>query len=351
MADHTFDALFRSLAKGELSPVYYLYGPEDVLKDEALRSILDRALDPAMRDFNLDQRSAGQLDPEQLHALCNTLPMMADRRVVVIREVEIWRRKSKARSEFLRYLERPSPQTVVVLIQGSGEEDEDKELARGSYTVRLDSLPADRAAKWLLRRAGSLGVNLEPAAAEHLVYSVGPELGALSSELAKLASLPEDQPLTPDQVGELIGVRRGETQWDWRNAVLEDQSGRAVSLLASILDQSGMSGVKLVTLLGTTFIGLGVSRRLYDKGQRGRNLEDGIFRALLRSRPAGLLGYKEEAARWSQLLSRWSASRIDAAIAACLTADQALKSTTISGELGVLTDLVLSIGLRSAEAA
>ena len=126
MPAHSFDALFRSLSKGELAPVYYLYGLEDVLKDEAVRAILDRALDPAMREFNLDQRSAAQLDPEEIHALCNTLPMMAQRRVVVIREVEAWRRKTKSKSEFQRYLERPSPETVVVLVQGSGEEAEDK---------------------------------------------------------------------------------------------------------------------------------------------------------------------------------------------------------------------------------
>jgi len=351
MPSHNVDALFRSLAKGELAPVYYLYGPEDVLKDEAVRAILDRALDPGLRELNLDQRAAGQLDPEEVHALCNTLPMMAERRAVVIREVEAWRRKTKARAEVLKYLERPSPETVLILIQGSGEEDEDRELARGAYVLRLDALPSDRAVKWLLRRAETLGVDLDPAAAEHLVHSVGPELGALSSELAKLASLPQAQRITPDQVAELVGVRQGETQWDWRAAVLEGQTGRAVSLLPSILAQPGMSGVKLVTLLGTTLIGLGVARRLYDKGQRGRALEDGIFRALLRSRPAGLLGYKDEAARWSRVLGRWPAQRIDSALEACLAADQALKSTTISDERGVLTDLVLHIGARTAEAA
>jgi DNA polymerase III subunit delta len=132
MPSYSFDSLFRSLGKGELAPVYYLYGLEDVLKDEAVRSILDRALEPGMRDFNLDQRSASQVDAEEVHALCNTLPMMAERRVVVFRELEAWKRKTKGRSEFFRYLERPNPQTVVILVQGSGEESEDPELARAS---------------------------------------------------------------------------------------------------------------------------------------------------------------------------------------------------------------------------
>src|SRR6266403_364943 len=37
----TFDALLRSLKQGAPDPVYYLHGEEDVLKDEAVRALLD----------------------------------------------------------------------------------------------------------------------------------------------------------------------------------------------------------------------------------------------------------------------------------------------------------------------
>ncbi|HEY0351006.1 MAG TPA: hypothetical protein VGC48_02740, partial [Gemmatimonadales bacterium] len=90
MPAHSMESLFRSLTKGSLAPVYYFHGPEDVLKDEAVSAILDRALDPSVRDFNFDQRSAGPLDAEMVHSLCNTLPMLAERRVVLLRDVEAW---------------------------------------------------------------------------------------------------------------------------------------------------------------------------------------------------------------------------------------------------------------------
>jgi DNA polymerase-3 subunit delta len=351
MPAHSLDALSKSLKKGELAPVYYLYGSEDVLKDEAVRSIIDAATDPAMRDFNLDQRSAAQVDPEEIHALCNTLPMMAERRVVLLREIEAWKRKTKARNGFLRYLERPSPETVVILLQGSSEEGDDKELSRAAYAVRFDPLSAGRAAKWILREAGKIGVHLEPEAAEHLIRSVGTDLGALRSELAKLASLPASGPVTAATIGELVGIHHGETLWDWRSAVLDDQSGRAVSLLPAVLAQPGMSGVKMVTQLGAALIGLGVARSLYDRGGRGGRLEDSIFRTLLKNRPGNLLSYKEEAAHWARLCPDWPVARVDFALRAALEADEALKSTTISDERGVLTDMVLRIGVRSAEAA
>jgi DNA polymerase-3 subunit delta len=339
------DSLFRSLNKGSLAQVYYFHGAEDVLKDEAVRAILDRALDPSVRDFNFDQRSAGQLDAEMVHSLCNTLPMLADRRVVLLRDVEGWKRKTTGRAEFLRYLERPCPETVVILVQGSGEEGEDKELAKGAYTVRFDALPPERASRWVLHRAGQLGVILEPEAVEHLVRSVGADLGPLASELAKLASLPGDEPLTVERVGELVGVRSGETQWDWRAAVLDDQSGRAVTLLPALLAQPGVSGVKLVSLLGTALVGVGIARGLYDKGMRGGALEEAVLKTLFKHRPAGLGGYRDEASRWSRWAPRWSAARLRAGLRAAMEADQALKNTTVSDERGLLTELVMRLGI------
>jgi DNA polymerase III subunit delta len=339
------ESLFRSLNKGSLAPVYYFHGPEDVLKDEAVRAILDRALDPSVRDFNFDQRSAGQLDAEMVHSLCNTLPMLADRRVVLLRDVEGWKRKTAGRSEFLRYLERPCPETVVILVQGSAEDGEDKELAKDAYTVRFDALPPERASRWVLHRAGKLGLILEPDAVEHLVRSVGSDLGPLASELAKLASLPADQPLTVERVAELVGVRSGETQWDWRAAVLDDQSGRAVTLLPALLAQPGVTGVKLVSLLGTALVGVGIARGLYDKGVRGGALEETVLKTLFKHRPAGLGGYRDEASRWSRWAPRWSPARLKAALRAAMEADQALKNTTVSDERGLLTELVMRLGM------
>src|SRR4051812_13807224 len=104
MPELSIDALLRAVRRGDqIMPVIYLHGPEDLLKEEAVRGVIERVLDPGLRDFNLDQRSATQLDPETVYSLCNTPPMMADRRVVVIRDVEAWKRKAKAKETFLSY--------------------------------------------------------------------------------------------------------------------------------------------------------------------------------------------------------------------------------------------------------
>src|SRR2546422_9319804 len=125
----TFDALLRSLKQGAPDAVYYLHGEEDVLKDEAVRALLERAVDPAARDFNLDRRTAAELDAEAFNALVNTPPMLAPTRAVVIRGMEQLRKTAKVREELLRYLDAPNPATVLILVHGAGEPP-DTELLR-----------------------------------------------------------------------------------------------------------------------------------------------------------------------------------------------------------------------------
>jgi DNA polymerase III subunit delta len=351
MPAQTIESFFRGLKKAAPFGAYYFHGAEDVLKDEAVRAVTDRALDPSLRDFNLDQRTAAQLDPESLLTLCTTLPMMAERRVVVLREIEGVKRKPKVRAALIKYLERPAPETVLVLVQGSGEESEDKELARLACAVSCDALPPERAQKWVQRRAESLGVALEEEAVEHLVRSVGAELGGLLSELQKLASLPVGAPLTARQVGEIVGVRHGETVFDWRDALFDGRTGRAVQLLHSLLDQPGSSAVKLVTMTGTTLVGVGIARSHYDRRLRGRALDDAVFETIRRHRVFGLLAWSEEKARWVRWAAAWTPLRLREGFRAALAADMALKGTTISDELGILTDMVMRMGVIKREAA
>src|SRR5947208_2329752 len=175
----TFDALLRSLkqggrdergaGKGEAAPdaVYYLHGDEYVLKDEAVQALVDRVLDVGARDFNFDQRSAGELDAEAFHSLVNTPPLLAAVRVVVLRGVENVRKTSKVRQALVRYLQAPNPTTLLILVQGAGEPP-DAELARSATTVAIEPLPAPRVHKWVAHRAKQLQLTLEPDAAELL---------------------------------------------------------------------------------------------------------------------------------------------------------------------------------------
>ncbi|MGH7582663.1 MAG: DNA polymerase III subunit delta [Gemmatimonadales bacterium] len=343
--------LRRALAKGDLAAVYYVHGAEAILKDEALAAILGAALEADTQEFNLDLLSAQDLDPGAMEGACATLPMMAARRVVVIRDIEAWKRKSKAKAPAIAYLERPAPETVLVLVQGNDEEP-DNELASRAVAVDCSAPTGDRLEAWLDERLAANDVTITPEGREHLLRATGGEPGLLSAEVQKLSGLDRAEPIDAETVGAMVGVRFGETADDWRDAVLRDETSRALALVPRLLETSGVSGVNLVQLLGGALLVLRWARAVFDeRGGRGGALATQIRNDLLfKVRPR--VGSYDALARISaEVAPAWPAMRLRAATRAALDADIALKNSTISDQAGIVSDLVLALAISATRRA
>ena len=351
MARLALEKLRQSLKGALPRPAYYIHGVEGVLKDEALALILSSGLDAATRDFNLDSFSAQQLDPAELPAACATLPMMAERRVVVVRDIEAWKRKSKAKTPAVQYLERPMPETVLVMVQ-TNDDDPDEELASRATSIECVAPVGDRLEAWLDDRLAAEGVVLTPPARDHLIRATGGDLGLLTAESQKLAGLSTGEPIDAEAVGALVGVRFGETGEDWRDAVVRDDTDQALGLVPRLLETTGNSAVRLVSLLGTSLVALQWTRATA-AGRRIR--DDALARAIkqdlfFKLRP-NIGNYELAAKLFARVVGRWPAPRLRSAVAATLEADVALKGTTISNAGGVLTDLVIALAATRAQRA
>ena len=346
----TFDALLKNLKRGSPDPVYYLHGDEDVLKNEAITALIARAVDESARDFNVDRRDAADLDPASLRALLDTPPMLAATRAVVLRGVEDVKKTSALYRELNAYLANPNPTTVLVLVQGVGEAP-DAGIARNSTAVAVEALSAERVVRWVAHHASKIGLTLEDGVGEFLVDAVGTDLGALSRELEKLAALATSRAATRNDVSALVGARHGETLGDLINAALTPEPAAAARLVEGVLQQSGMSGVRVVNALGTALIGTALARAELDRGVAAGRLPDTLFRHMLATKPFGLGNWKEEAARWARWARGWTAAGLRRAIRRALVADRALKSTTVSDDSGILTELLLTLSVAVEEAA
>ena len=346
----TFDALLRSLKRGAPDPVYYLYGDEDVLKDEAIRAVLDRAVEPGARDFNVDRRSAPDLDPETFHTLVNTPPLLATARAVVLGAVDQLKKTSGLYREIVGYIAAPNPTTILVLVQGEGDKP-DAGLTRGTTAVAVERLPPERVARWLAHHAAELGLTIEPEAATLLQEAVGHDLGPLARELEKLAGAATAGVATRQDVAALVGVRRGEALPDLVAAVLGHEPLAAAKLVEPVLQQAGMSGVRIVTALGAALVGTALARAELDRGVPPTRLPDVVFRHIVAARPFGLGSWKDEAARWARWATTWRSDALRAALRRALQADRALKSSTVSDDQAIVTELVLVLARQAREAA
>jgi DNA polymerase-3 subunit delta len=343
-------ALRTAIQARAFDPVYFLCGAEDYLKEEAVRQIVEAAVDPATKDFNLELLRAGEIDGETLGSLLGTPPMMAERRVVVIRDVG--NLKKDARTALEQYLRRPSADIVLVLTAAAGAK-EDKALATRATVVEFDSLSGARIPKWIAYYAThDLGCEITEDAIGLLQDAVGTELAQLRIELDKLASFVaggERRVIDEQAVTTMVGVRRGETMGDLLDAIGRRNATAALELLPHVLLQPKTSAVTIVMALTTQTLALAWGRALRDRGIPAQRLENEFF-ALLKESGSSYTGrsWGEAVRSWAQVLNGWSAADLDAALAALLAADVALKETRLSSDEQLLQSLILTLCARGS---
>jgi DNA polymerase-3 subunit delta len=339
MASAGEKALHAALKKRAFDPVYYLVGEDDFLKERASRELADAAVDPTTRDFNLELRRSAELNAETLDALLSTPPMLAERRVVVLRDVD---KLKKAPRELLeRYLERPAADTVLVLVAPSGVKAE-KALADHATTVEFVPLDGERLPKWVTYQAQTLGRSITPQAVALLVEAVNGELAQLAIELEKLASY---APKTIDEsaVAAVVGVRRGESLGDLLDAVAARDADVALGLISVVLQQPKITPVSIVMALTAQTLALGHAEATLATGAAPRALYGELMTLLKETGAYPHRPWGEAVGAWTKYAAHWRAADVDAALEALLAADVALKETRVSSPEQLLTNLVLAL--------
>jgi DNA polymerase-3 subunit delta len=333
-------ALHTALKTRRFDPVYFFHGEDDYLKDARTRDLVEAAIDPATRDFNLEIRRGNELDTETLDSLLSTPPMLAERRVVVVRDVD--KLKKDARTLLLRYLERPAPDTVLVLVALAGAKA-DKPLVDRSTAVEFAPLMGDRLPKWVTYHAETtLGRRITLDAVTLLVEAVGADLSQLAVELEKLASFATDI-IDEHAVAAVVGVRRAESLGALLDAVAAKEAGTALRLVAGVLQQPKTSAVSIVMNLTTQTLAMAYGAAARATGTPARALFNEYMALLKESGAFPGRPWGEAVSAWARNTDRWTVSELDAALSALLAGDAALKETRLSSDEQLLTTLVLTL--------
>lgn len=343
MSASSLKTLRDAIKRQSFDAAYYIWGEDDYQKDDAVRQLIDAALDSEARDFNLDTRRSPELDAEALGVLVSTPPMMASRRIVVLREVNGL--KKEARKVLDQYLTKPASDLLLIMTAPAGSKP-DASLSAPSTSLQFDPLTGDRIPKWIAHRATSeLGMKISEAAIELLQAAVGSDLHQLSGELEKLASYVEgrSEEIGEDAVAAVVGVRRGETQADLLDAVADRNAPRALGLIAHVLNQPKTTAVSIVMALSTQMLAISWGRARLDEGLPRARLAQAYFDLLKETAAFTGRSWGSATAIWTRAADRWSRESLDRALDSLLEADVALKESRVSSEEQLLATVVLSL--------
>lgn len=343
MSVSSLKTLRDAIKRRSFDGAYYISGDDDYQKDDAVRQLIEAALDPSSSDFNLDVRRAIDLDAEALSVLLSTPPMMAERRVIVVRDVGALRKD--VRKVLDQYLTRPAPDLLLILTSAAGSKS-DSALSAVTTQLQFEPLTGDRIPKWIAHHATTeLKIRISEPAIELLQAAVGSDLHQLAGELDKLASYVEGrgEEIGEDAVAAVVGVRRGETQADFLDAVADRNVSRALELVPHILAQSKTTGVSIVMALTTQMLAISWGRAKLDEGLSIARLSQEYFNLLKETGAYTGRPWGSAAGIWTRAAEHWSRDALNQALDALLEADIALKESRVSSDEQLLATVVLSL--------
>jgi DNA polymerase-3 subunit delta len=237
----TPEDLRAELATGTLRAAYLLAGEEPLLRDDALAALREAVLGDGPADFNFDRLDGAATSPAELLDAVRTLPVMAPRRLVVLREPEAGRAGQRglaqAVAEIVAEL-REGSETVLVVVAARVDGRARWVKAFGAE-ARVDCSPPRRGrevAAFARAEAERQGVDLEPGAADLLAERVGPQLLMLRQEIAKAALLAgPGETVSRAHVGVGTTDVAEEPIWDLTDAIGEGRGADALGVLARLL--------------------------------------------------------------------------------------------------------------------
>jgi len=329
--------------------VYILFGEDDFSLREELEEIKKGLGDEEFLPSNTTLLDGQRLRPDELMAVCNSLPFLAQKRLVIVQGLlSRFERDSRGRSadgsslntepreEDARWwalgehVEAMPPSTVLVLLDGRLGRDNRllRRLSPKATVKEFPSLRGGRLRNWIRVRVGEAGSSISPSATSLLVDPIGSNLWILSSEIEKLCLWAGQRRIEERDVRQLVSHAREASVFAMVDAIVEGKMASAVQLLHQLLDE-GAAAPYLLVMITRQFRLLLQAKELSPRG---------LSRTEIRNR----LGLSSEYAfrKTLEQAQHYSLGRLQLVYPKLLETDVSIKTGKWGGELAL--DLLIA---------
>lgn len=189
---------------GTFRPCYYFIGEEASAKAEALAQLKEAF---QADTFNYAEFT-GEIDPQAAAVVseCLTIPVFADKRLVVVNSVKVG---AAAKAVLAEYLGNPSKTTTLVLMSDERRPDPKDPLVKLAAVLSFSPLDERAAEAKLIAEAKAAGKTLSREAAEALVGEAGTDWAILRQELEKtILYCAEGKEISLEIVTACLGYRK-----------------------------------------------------------------------------------------------------------------------------------------------
>lgn len=240
--------IINDVKNGNFAPVYLLMGTEPYYPDLVCDEIMKFALTDSERDFNQTVFYGLDTDAGTVASECRSYPMMAERRLVVVKEAQ----SMKTLEDLAAYASDPMESTVLVILMHGASADKRRALYKNvqkkGVVLVSDALRDYEMPRWITSFYKSRGLDIEPAAAALLAEYAGTDMSRIMLETEKMQkNLPEGTVrVNAADIEKNVGISRQFSIFELTKALSYMKAEKALKIAAYI-----GNGPKFMLLLAT----------------------------------------------------------------------------------------------------
>ena len=228
----------------ELNSLYLLHGSDDYQIDKFVEKFIERHCAGEFKDFNLDVLTEDDNSMVQLFNSVETLPFMAEKRVVIFHVYELLSGKT-GMDEKLFDLISDVPETTVLLLVSHKKTDKRlklyKEIKKQGEIIKFESLKYKKLDMWIKKQVQREDYKITNRAVKLLEEAFNNNLQRLKSELEKIIIFADDTDLiTKDIVEKVISkdwLVKENIIFDFVDEIGRNNTSKALNLLFDILNE------------------------------------------------------------------------------------------------------------------
>ena len=191
-----------------LKPVYYFFGTDDYLMEDAFEKIRKEALTGGFASMNYHVYEGKTLDAGELVSTASTMPAFAEWRLIVVKGAESL--KAAQAKTLVEYVKDPSPTTCLVFLSSEAKADRAssfiKTLEEKGFLKACNRLGDNELLRWIKEDAARQGKKISQSAAAKLLQTAGNRLRDIKGELDKIVLFVGDKEEIDDKDVEESGL-------------------------------------------------------------------------------------------------------------------------------------------------
>ncbi|MDP2527269.1 DNA polymerase III subunit delta [Maribacter dokdonensis] len=225
--------IVNAIKKGQISPIYFLYGEEAYYIDKISDFIGAKVLTEEEKGFNQMVLYGKDVSIDDIVGNAKRYPMMAERQVVIVKEAQ---HLSRTIEDLCAYAENPQQTTVLVICYKYKKLDKRKKLhkiiKKNGVIFESKKLYENQVSDWLRKHLLGHGYTISHKASLLLIEYLGTDLGKISKELEKLKLvLPKETEINPQHIEEHIGISKDYNNFELKRAIGDRDIVKATKII------------------------------------------------------------------------------------------------------------------------